>query len=107
MSEKGLGYALEGDFACDDISGISWLSPVKIFLSLSSLCDKTYAERLTLLSLPSLQYRRLKGDLIFLYKVLNNYLILIFLIYIPNLQLLLLGGISSNCSRIVQGCCVD
>ena len=37
------------------------------------LHDKSYAERLTLLSLPSLQYRRLRGDLIFLYKVLNNY----------------------------------
>ena len=37
------------------------------------LHDKSYAKRLTLLSLPSLQYRRLRGDLIFLYKVLNNY----------------------------------
>ena len=78
------------------------------------LHDKSYAERLTLLSLPSLQYRRLRGDLIFLYKVLNNYftsdfsnLYKIFLIYTPTLQLLLLGGISSNCLRIVQDCYVD
>ena len=40
---------------------------------LPHLHDKSYAERLTLLSLPSLQYRRLRGDLIFLCKVLNNY----------------------------------
>ena len=40
---------------------------------LPHLHDKSYTERLTLLSLPSLQYRRLRGDLIFLYKVLNNY----------------------------------
>jgi len=35
--------------------------------------DKSYAERLTLLSLTFLHYRRLKGDLIFLFKILNNY----------------------------------
>ena len=40
---------------------------------LPHLHHKSYAERLTLLSLPSLQYRRLRGNLIFLYKVLNNY----------------------------------
>ena len=38
-----------------------------------SFQDKSYIERLTLLSLPSLQYRRQRGDLIFLYKILNNY----------------------------------
>ena len=31
---------------------------------LPHLHDKSYAKRLTLLSLPSLQYRRLRGDLI-------------------------------------------
>ena len=70
------------------------------------LHDKSYAERLTLLSLPSLQYRRLRGDLIFLYKVLIIILLQIFLIYTPTSQLLLLGGISSNCLRIIQGCYV-
>ena len=40
---------------------------------LPHLHDKSYAERLTVLSLPSLQYRQWRGDLIFLYKVLNNY----------------------------------
>lgn len=37
------------------------------------LQDKSYTERLTNLSLPSTQFRHLKGDLIFLYKILNNY----------------------------------
>ena len=40
---------------------------------LPQLQDKSYSEMLTLLSLASLQYRRLRGDLIFLYKILNNY----------------------------------
>ena len=40
---------------------------------LPQLQAKSYSERLTLLSLPSLQYRRLRGDLIFLYRILNNY----------------------------------
>ena len=40
---------------------------------LPNLHNKSYAERLTLISLPSLQYRRLRGNLIFLYKVLNNH----------------------------------
>ena len=40
---------------------------------LPHLRDKSYTERLSFLSLPSLQYRRLRGDLIFLYKILNNY----------------------------------
>ena len=40
---------------------------------ISSFQDKSYTERLTLLSLPSLQYRHQRGDLIFLYKILNNY----------------------------------
>ena len=44
---------------------------------------------------------------IFLYKVLNNYFDLDLYSQLPILQLLLLGGISSNCLRIVQGCCVD
>ena len=34
---------------------------------LPQLQDKSYSERLILLSLPSLQHRRLRGDLIFLY----------------------------------------
>ena len=40
---------------------------------LPSLHDKSYNERLSILSLPSLLYRRQRGDLIFLYKILNNY----------------------------------
>ena len=71
---------------------------------LPHLRDKSYAERLTLLSLPSLQYRQIRGNLIFPYKVI---LILIFLIYIPILQLLLRGVISLNCLRMVKGCYLD
>ena len=37
------------------------------------LQDKSYSERLTQLDLPSFHYRRLRGDLIFLFKILNNY----------------------------------
>ena len=40
---------------------------------LPSLHDKSYTERLSILSLPSLLYRHQRGDLIFLYKILNNY----------------------------------
>ena len=35
--------------------------------------DKPYGERLSILQLPSLAYRRLRGDMILLYKILNNY----------------------------------
>ena len=38
-----------------------------------SLQDNSYEERLSFLSLPSLSYRRLWGDLILLYKILNSY----------------------------------
>ena len=71
---------------------------------LPHLQDKSYAERLTFLSLPSLQYRQLRGDLIFLYKVLNNYFNSDFSDLYANSTIILLGGISSNCLRIVQGC---
>ena len=40
---------------------------------LPSLHDKSYTEKLSILSLPSLLYRRQRGDLIFLYKILNDY----------------------------------
>ena len=35
--------------------------------------DKPYEERLSILQLPSLSYRRFRGDMILLYKILNNY----------------------------------
>ena len=35
--------------------------------------DKPYGERLSILQLPSLAYRRFRGDMILLYKILNNY----------------------------------
>ena len=40
---------------------------------LPSLHDESYTERLSLLSLPSLLYRRQRGDLMFLYRNLNYY----------------------------------
>ena len=40
---------------------------------MSSLHEKSYTERLTLLSSPSLQYRWWRGDLIFFNKIVNNY----------------------------------
>ena len=40
---------------------------------LLSLYDKSYTERLSTLSLPLLLHIRQKGDLIFLYKILNNH----------------------------------
>ena len=40
---------------------------------LPTLVDKSYSERLSLLQLPSLAHRRLRGNLILLYKILNNY----------------------------------
>ena len=62
---------------------------------LTPLChNKSYTERLTQLNLPSLHRRRLRGDLIFLFKILNNYLQLIFLIYIRT-QDVLPGDINS------------
>jgi len=40
---------------------------------LTSISDKPYKERLLILELPSLTHRRHSGDMILLYKVLNNY----------------------------------
>ena len=40
---------------------------------ISSLQDKSYEEWLSALSLPSLSFRRLRGDLILLFKILNDY----------------------------------
>jgi len=37
------------------------------------LQDMTYEERLSIFQLPSLSHRRLRGNLIMLYKILNNY----------------------------------
>ena len=43
---------------------------------ISQLSDKLYQYRLISLDLPSLHYRNIRGDLIFLYKLINGYLIL-------------------------------
>ena len=40
---------------------------------IAPLQDMTYEERLSTLQLPSLSHRRLRGDLIMLHKILNNY----------------------------------
>ena len=40
---------------------------------ISSLQDKSYKERPSALSLPSISCRRLRDDLILLFKILNNY----------------------------------
>ena len=51
-----------------------------------SLSDKSYQHRLTSLDLPSLTYRNTRGDLIFLYKLINGYFNLdfsTFLLYPP------------------------
>ena len=42
------------------------------------LRDKLYQHRLISLDLPSLHYRNIRGDLIFLYKLINGYFILDF-----------------------------
>ena len=46
-----------------------------------SLSDKSYHHRLISLDLPSLNYRRITGDLIFLYKLINGYFNLDFLLF--------------------------
>ena len=38
-----------------------------------TIADMQYSERLSTLQLPSLTYRRLRGDLILVYKILNGY----------------------------------
>jgi len=38
-----------------------------------NLHDKSYAERLQIMNLSTLKFRRLRGDLIFMYKLINNY----------------------------------
>ena len=38
----------------------------------SRLKKKCYKERLTVLKLPTLQYRRIRGDMIEVYKLLTN-----------------------------------
>ena len=40
---------------------------------LPAISDKPYEERLSILQLPSLTHRRRRGDMILLYKILNNY----------------------------------
>ena len=40
---------------------------------LSPIKDRPYGERFSILQLPSLAYRHLRGDMILLYKILNNY----------------------------------
>ena len=40
---------------------------------LSPISDRLYGERLSILQLPSLVYRSLRGDMILLYKILNDY----------------------------------
>ena len=35
--------------------------------------DLPYHDRLSFLNLPSLQYRRLRGDVLFLYQITNNF----------------------------------
>ena len=44
-----------------------------ILSNTSSACDKSYLHCLISLDLPSLNYRRIRGDLIFLYKLINGY----------------------------------
>ena len=38
-----------------------------------SIRNSTYSERLAMLDLPSINYRQKQGDLILLYKTINNY----------------------------------
>ena len=40
--------------------------------SLNGLQDMSYADRLQTLCLPSLKYRRLRGDMILVYRLINN-----------------------------------
>ena len=46
-----------------------------------SLSDKSYHHRLISLDLLSLNYRRIRGDLVFLYKLINGYFNLDFLLF--------------------------
>ena len=39
---------------------------------ITSLCESDYSTRLTELQLPSLNYRRQRGDMIYLYQIFNN-----------------------------------
>ena len=40
---------------------------------LSPISDRSYGKRLSILQLPSLAYRRLRGDMILLYRILNGH----------------------------------
>ena len=74
---------------------------------LPQLHDKSYTERLTLISLPSLQYRRLRGNLNFLYIILNIYFNTDFSDLYNYSTITLPGGISLNCLRNIQDYYVD
>ena len=47
------------------------------------LSDKSYHYHLISLDLPSLNYRRIRGDVIFLYKLINGYFNLDFSTFLP------------------------
>jgi len=47
------------------------------------LQDMTFEEQLSTLLLPPLSHRRLRGDLIMLHKILNNYILLIYIYILP------------------------
>ena len=65
--------------------------------------DKPYGERLSILQLPSLAYSGcFRGDMILLYKILNNYLVWTFLHYIPTQILPPLEHTSLNYLSIAQ-----
>ena len=66
---------------------------------LPQLHDKSYTKRLILLSLPPLQYRRLRGNQIFLYKILNNSDFFDLYTYST---ITTTRGIILNCSRIIM-----
>jgi len=69
-----------------------------------SIRINSYSDRLTILDLPSMHYRQVRGDLILMYKIVNNYFNSDFPIYSyfqqPQPGITILSFLSSYHSRL-------
>ena len=66
------GHSIWGSHYRSDIVKVEWVQR-RMPRLISGLKDIPYQERLRALNLPSLQYRRRRGNMIVMYKILNGF----------------------------------